>query len=55
MLCCIVDGPLVQITIEVLIMKQKNENESDSAAYKSQAGGTAQLKARTEARKARKI
>lgn len=40
MLCYIVDGPLVQITMEVLIMKQKNENKSDSAVYKSRTGPT---------------
>ena len=34
MLCYIVGGPIVQITMEVLIMKQKN-GESNSAAYKS--------------------
>ena len=40
MLCYIVDGPLVQITMEVLIMKQKNENKSDSAVYKSRTEPT---------------
>lgn len=40
MLCYIVDGPLVQITMEVLIMKQKKENESNSATYKSRTDPT---------------
>ena len=35
MLCYIVGGPIVRITMEVLIVKQKNENKSDSAVYKS--------------------
>lgn len=34
MLCYIVGGPIVQIIMGVLIMKQKN-GESNSAAYKS--------------------
>lgn len=40
MLCYIVGGPIVRITMEVLIAKQKNENKSDSAVYKSRTGPT---------------
>ena len=40
MLCYIVGGPIVRITMEVLIVKQKNENKSDSAVYKSRTDPT---------------